>query len=53
MQGKEEDAVQNRMKFVKKEKRKRDGKQKEDGETDVFWNKKNNPKNNKQDDNDF
>ena len=50
MEGKEDEKQQNKIKFVNKEKRRRTASLKASGSTDVFWNKKNNPKSNKQED---
>jgi hypothetical protein len=47
MEGKQDETLQDRMKFIRKEKRKRTASNSAKGETDIFWNKKNNPKNNK------
>jgi hypothetical protein len=44
MEVKEDESLQNELKYIRKEKRKRSTTQK--GEPDVFWNKKNNPRNN-------
>jgi hypothetical protein len=48
MESREAEALQNELKFIKKEKRKRSaaaGK----ADSDIFWNKKNNPKSNQPD----